>query len=71
MCGCADGSDSSGLYFPHSGVQVLHGGQLTVNHVSGRSSEEAQDNSNVTDDVERRDVEPIWGYREKCSVKAC
>lgn len=33
ICGCGDGAYSSRLFILHSGMQVLHGGQLTVNHL--------------------------------------
>lgn len=42
MCGCGDGANSSWLFFfyiLHSVVQVLHGGQLTVNHLFSSLSE--------------------------------
>lgn len=33
ICGCRDGAFLSRLFILHSGKQVLHGGQLTVNHL--------------------------------------
>lgn len=77
MCGCGDGADSSWLYILYSVMQVLHGGQLTVNHAFGLFSEEADENLTVMDDVQmlsaidRREVEHIWSDQEKCSIKAC
>lgn len=54
MCGCGDGANSFWLFILHSVMQVLHGGQLTVNHLFSLFSEwvEAGENETVMDDVE-------------------